>query len=1012
MTELIGAPTVDDALTALQEKVKTYEARGERTLVFCEDRLTLLAERAVLAATGGTFLTEVSTFRRFLSERPAARLLSKQGSVMAIEALLLEHEEELGCFKKNAAQAVYETLAQLSASRVDAALLAKCADEAEGLLRLKLKDLSFLLEKYNDFLHEGGYLDENGYLALLPSRLGEEEVGNINLIFFAFPSFTRQAREGVRAAASSARSVTGIFLGGEEDFYTNEAERSFREAAEECGMVKTKHIPCSLTGEAERLRRALFSAEGRGAAVPATSIFSFSAADETEEMNTVAALIRKHVAEGKRYRDIAVLLGGEEYRLAAVKAFDAYGIPYSADEKRKFSDHPFCAFVLDVLDAVADGVLPAEADRIASSVYFGDGDRYRNYLLKFGQYRGAVRREIKEGDAVRGYDRDELVACRRKMRGILALFKDKGYGKAFTDGIRELYRFVGGKDVTEALAKRLEEERAFLEADRLFPLLDEVDAVVGGTRFTVREFATLLRSGLEALSVSLLPRRADAVFLGDVTESKIARADILFAVGLTDGLPRVAQDTAVITDGEIDRMKSLSVEVEPAIAVVNARARESFALNLCSFSERLYLSYPAKKGGKEAERSEAFFYLESALIPEKRPDLFPYDCSRPAPAALAFFSEREGALAARERGASSSLARDASIREALLRMGEADPARLLSAAEKGDVPEAGQLYFSKEISPTLLEDYFSCPYKGFAARALRVTEREERGVLDSTDAGTFVHTVLEQIARRFNDLPSEEAAAAAAREEANSLLTTSRFSALLDTGAGSYAGERIVGEAVAAATAAYLQLAGSSYRVRETEEGVSLPELSLRGTADRVDVFGDMVRVIDYKTGSIDDSAAAYYTGRKLQLELYLKAASRGGVSAGAFYFPAADDFRSEDGPRFRMRGFYRSDPEVVAGMDVRLGEGGTSDFFEGGARSEKGMPREDFEDFLDYSVLVSEGAEREMRAGNVTPSPYAGVCDYCKYKGMCGFVGEPRKESDVRFSSVVRIVRAEKEKR
>ena len=84
MATIIGAPTLDDALFVLAARVSACEERGEKCLVFCEDSLTLLAERAVLERTGGTFLTEVTTFARFLSgER---RVLSKQGSVMAISA--------------------------------------------------------------------------------------------------------------------------------------------------------------------------------------------------------------------------------------------------------------------------------------------------------------------------------------------------------------------------------------------------------------------------------------------------------------------------------------------------------------------------------------------------------------------------------------------------------------------------------------------------------------------------------------------------------------------------------------------------------------------------------------------------------------------------------------------------------------------------------------------------------------------------------------------------------------
>ena len=92
MIRLIGAPTLQDALGELSRRVAFAEARGEKTLVFCEDSLTLLAERAVLAERGATFLTEVTTFARYLAGEE--RVLSKQGSVAAVSAILSASEGE------------------------------------------------------------------------------------------------------------------------------------------------------------------------------------------------------------------------------------------------------------------------------------------------------------------------------------------------------------------------------------------------------------------------------------------------------------------------------------------------------------------------------------------------------------------------------------------------------------------------------------------------------------------------------------------------------------------------------------------------------------------------------------------------------------------------------------------------------------------------------------------------------------------------------------------------------
>ncbi len=1020
MTKIIGASTLDDALSALTETVRACEQRGETTLVFCEDRLTLLAEGAVVDANGASFLTEVTTFRRFLKQTGEKSTVGKHGSVLATAALLGKYADELGCFRRNAAQAVYETLAQLAASGVTEELLEKSAEEVEGLLKRKLQDLALLLGKYNQFLRENALLDENGYLALLPARI--EALSPRNIIFFAFPSFTRQAQACIRAAIS-CHNVTGIFLSGKKPFYNPEAARIFRKVAEEFAPPVCTQMPCPLTGDALHMQQTLYASALSQEKKQTDHVRVWTPRDETEELDRIAACIRMLTARGRRYREIAVLVGGQEYFLAVRKAFEAYRIPYYADIKRKFSEHPFCIFVLSLLDAAADGLLPDEADAIAASVYFGESGAFRNYLRRYGAFRGGALREIREEESKEYGDFEQLGACHVRMKAVYELFKMKGRrakGKEYTAAIRALWTAVDGERVTGELAARLpEEERAFLDISRLEPMLKETERVVGEEVYEAREFAAILKSGMDALTVSVLPRRADAVFVGDMTESRIKRVPVLFCAGLTEDLPRVSQDTAVISDGEIRLLGRLQVELDPEIAVVNARAKEAFSLNLCAFEEELYLSCPVRKGGSETARSEAFYYIERAFCTAPMPAPYPFDRCEYTPALLSFFRDLDAAGEGAER-----IARFSSVRAVLMDPPRADwpqgdPERLRERREKGDSPNAGALWTGRDLSPTHLEGYFTCPYKGFALKVLRITENEEHTLLDGADAGTFLHAVLEAVGPRFNAMRDPEEVRREAETVARELLTKPRFAAISDTKAGSYAGERLVEDAMTVAEAAFLQIKGSAYSVKETEAHIFIPELGLKGKADRVDETGKYVRVIDYKSGSIDNETVAYYTGRKLQLALYLRAASRGKLAAGAFYFPAADAFVGEGADdRFRMKGFFCKDEEVVDTLDVTRGKQRNkkgeqvydkkSTFFESGSTS--ALPREQFEDLLDYAELVSRQAKQEMGEGNIAPSPYEGACKFCKLKGMCGFVGDVRKEQPIKTGAVAAIARRAKE--
>ena len=206
MNRILNAYTLSQCMDIMAEKIERHEQNGESNIVFCEDRLTLLAERAITRRMGGTFLTNVTTFARFLNANE--RVISKQGSVMAIGGIMasLHKEKRLKCFTslsaiENSAKAVYETIAQIASSEITPEILEDSSKELENcVLKDKIDDLALIYREYSAFLSESGYLDESKYLSLLPDRIKNDPiVKKSNIIFLCYTSFTAQAIKSVRA---------------------------------------------------------------------------------------------------------------------------------------------------------------------------------------------------------------------------------------------------------------------------------------------------------------------------------------------------------------------------------------------------------------------------------------------------------------------------------------------------------------------------------------------------------------------------------------------------------------------------------------------------------------------------------------------------------------------------------------------------------------------------------------------------------------------------------------------
>ena len=190
MNALLKAYTLSQCMEVMADYAQAYEAQGGVNLIFCEDRLTLIAERALLSRLGGTFRSSVSTFARFLQTE--AKVITKQGSVMAVGEVMtrLQREGKLQCFTSlagvgNNARCIYETLAQMSASEITPEVLKDGSEQlSDDILKKKIADLALIYEGYDEFLKEGGFVDESKYLSLLPKRLREEGVlKGVNVFF-------------------------------------------------------------------------------------------------------------------------------------------------------------------------------------------------------------------------------------------------------------------------------------------------------------------------------------------------------------------------------------------------------------------------------------------------------------------------------------------------------------------------------------------------------------------------------------------------------------------------------------------------------------------------------------------------------------------------------------------------------------------------------------------------------------------------------------------------------------
>lgn len=1038
MIKSIVCPALSVALEQLKNIIAANERAQKNTLIFCEDRLTLAAERTVCAAVGGTFGVSVFTFARFLSSERGKKsgVLSSQGSAMVVRRIIEENKEKLKLFGKfsaaASAAAVYDTIALLYSSKISADDAMRAA--AGGMLESKLHDIALVYSKYNEYLSENGKTDRNAYLAELPEVIrASEKIAGSEVIFLGFRSFTTSALDCVRAVFGSAKNTTGLFIGGGEDIYVNEGAAAFEGAAERFGGAVYEFAESTLIAEAELLRRSLFNPESFYSLTPSPcgNVFIAEASDEEEELEFIAAKIKRHVLDdGERYAKISVMVpdvAAAERDIARV--FSQYRIPYYADRRRKLSEHPVCAFINDYISCVLSGCSFKDTDGVVSSPFFPatreDKDAYRNYALRLANFRGGIKREPKkEILADKKFSYESVQRVRSIFLSGLSLIPARGGSSAVCDGLRKLLKEFKVEDKLKELSEKFKDSypaagqfsgRVY---EGLISVISEAEEVAAGGDVTLKEFASILKSGFGALEISLIPPKADAVFVGDLYATANTGSNVVFAARLTDGVPSASADTALLTDREISALEKAGVDISPKIRQVNMRNREQVALNICAFRKRLYLTYPVRCGGEECGASEIIGYASAtfdakdggALKPVLAARLkneateLPYCCSERLPALKNLTAD----LSPRYAAAIYSVLKDGGY--------EKQAAAAISPPAERKIEDGKNLFVTfNSISPTALETYFTCPYRNFMQQGLKLQEREE-GAMRPLDAGNFIHAVLQTVAPEIGAIKDDALLRARAREIAEDLLKAPAYSALTDSKSGQYTAAALISEAVDVSAGMYEQLKNSNFKVESCELKCEIKldgAIKINGRIDRVDGCGDMVRIIDYKTGNVDASATHYYMGLKLQLPLYLSAAAAGRRAVGAYYFPATVEYKSKADGVFRLQGFMDGSEEVVLNSDTTVEEKKKSAYFDAyrsGKKIDSAMDGETFADFLKYSELVARGGTREMLGGNIEPSPAADACKFCKMGGSCGFAvgadGEERAHRTVKCSEIADIVK------
>lgn len=615
-------------------------------------------------------------------------------------------------------------------------------------------------------------------------------------------------------------------------------------------------------------------------------------------------------------------------------------------------------------------------------------------------------------------------------------------------------------------------------------IFDQIVETVGEERLSGKALRQIVEAGLAEMEIGIVPVNPDSVLVGTMQRTRVGRVKALLVLGANEGLlPLQKTDEGLLSEREKAVLEEMDLEFSRTEDMVKQEERLAIYRTLSQPEERLYVSCSRiDETGGELRPSAVFRELENFLQSRAESDdsvvlgdLEDGEVTEIAVSPKGAISYLTDAF--REYLEDGKL--DEDWLYAGLWYGSHEPEemeRIRRGMEFDNEQNAlgGQLADALyrgdrraiEASASRLEKYSGCPFAHFISYGLRP---EDLRVFEMgpREIGDIYHECIMKLSQRltagedsFQGLDAVPIAITdpdsrwmkitqeECREEIRRILqeeTGTYREGLLSSGRNeSYRTERIVDICSRVAWAMIGQVRRGRIREMYFEQpfarGAQLPpirvtagehEVLIKGKIDRMDVLEmpehedgmeTAVRIVDYKTGGDSVDVEHFRSGYKLQLMLYLKAATQKQEvkPAGVFLFKireidadadartvvpgeAAAEERMEDA--YKLEGIVLDDMDLIDAMDTEIGgaskvlpikyvkKNGTYSGSSGGYL----FSREEFEELSAQVDRQVDRICREICDGKIDIRPkkekkkdmegnYKTSCKYCSYKSICMF--------------------------
>ena len=999
-------------------------------------------------------------------------LLEDEGKSMAIRKVMEKHKKKLkvlgSSMKKQGfideMKSLFSEMYQYDISKEEIAQATEMIKKPG--LQAKIDDILLIMESFEEYIGER-YLVSEQLLDVLSEKLPESKKLR-NAIFYldGFTGFTPIQRKVIRQLMRIGKQVNVSFTLAGEDVYTPYKEyelfamskherQQLIEIAKQTGTKIKKDIlfyPQNQgSKELRHLEKNLFRYPYQTFSGKTKDIMIQKAVNPRNESQMTANRIEDLVRNGTyHYKDIVVLTADlEHYQNDLERSFHDLNIPYFVDVNQKLQNNPCIETILSALKMIQMDFSYEMVFRYLKSGFsclsMEDADLLENYVIATG-VRGYARwNRPFTSKAFTEEELEKIEKCRKEFIKEIQPLKTglKKRGSTVLEKLTCLYDFFECLNLEEQMKRQqaVFEERGELTQAKtskkiygqILDLMDQMADILGEEKLSFDDFLNVLESGMDEMTVGVIPPSLDQVVIGDMERTRTEGVKVLFFLGVNDGvIPKQSKGGGIVSDDQREMLRRQGILLAPTIKM--SAYTEQFYLYLATAkpSTKLFLSYCMMDASGENRQPSYFLDRIKKIFPniticgEEEIPSNSFTAKEAIGHLVAFlqqdwkemdhFQELQALYYALEETTTVLPLIDAKFyQNKALPISQELVKKLYGDTLSGSV--------------TRMEQFAGCAFSHFIKYGLKLRERLIHQILPM-DMGQVFHKTMEMVGKRtdwkFADDASRDSFVDQIVEEAVSevqeeiLFSTSRNEYLLDRM------KRISRRAVWAMET-YIRrgdFTPEEYEIAFSEKNqlesmkFSLEngeQMVFSGVVDRMDSMEDeenkYIKIIDYKSGNMKFDFAKIFHGLQMQLMIYMNAmmeleekkSGKRVFPAGMFYFhmddPMVEETDSEEAKiqllkAMKMSGVANEDFNLVSKMEHPGSEG----YLSLPVRETKtGFDKRSSILNTDQMLRLGSIVEEKMRElgnslmkGEVSIQPYeynGGMpCTYCSFRNICAY--------------------------